>query len=194
LGQAGTSDAAIIGLPTDATPPITFNAMTLPFVAIAALTVVSSIAAMSLRRLVHCALSAALAFAGLAAAYLNLDAQFVGFAQILVYVGAVAILIVFAILLTRGSEPAPESEFSSSWAAGLCVAALVWFCLSGAILLSLPERAPAIADVSGEATVQKIGFELMTRYVLPLEILGLLLTAAAIGAVIIAMQEKASKP
>ena len=48
-------------------------------------------------------------FAGLAAFYLQLDAQFVGFAQILVYIGAVAILIVFAILLTRGSEPPRQS-------------------------------------------------------------------------------------
>ena len=65
------------------------------------LTLASAVAAMSLRNLVHCALTLTVTFAGLAAFYLQLDAQFVGFAQILVYIGAVAILIVFAILLTR---------------------------------------------------------------------------------------------
>ena len=68
--------------------------MGITFAIIAALTLVSAIAAMSLRNLVHCALSLAVTFAGIAAMYLQLDAQFVGFAQILVYIGAVAILIV----------------------------------------------------------------------------------------------------
>ena len=80
------------------------------FTLLAALTVASAIATMSLRNLVHCALALAVAFAGLAGLYLRLDAQFVGFAQVLVYVGAVAILIVFAILLTRGSGPPDASE------------------------------------------------------------------------------------
>jgi NADH:ubiquinone oxidoreductase subunit 6 (subunit J) len=52
-------------------------------------------------------LCAAGAFAGLAMIYLQLDAEFVGFAQLLVYVGAIAILIVFAVLLTRGAEVQP---------------------------------------------------------------------------------------
>ena len=83
-------------------------------------------AAMGLRNLVHCALSLAVTFAGLAALYLELNAEFVGFAQILVYVGAVAILIVFAILLTRGSETAPEKIYSPKWLIGLAVALLVF--------------------------------------------------------------------
>ncbi len=81
--------------------------MSWPFALIAVLTVASAVAAMSLRNLVHCALTLMVAFAGLAALYLQLGAQFVGFAQFLIYVGAVAILIVFAILLTRSGETAP---------------------------------------------------------------------------------------
>ena len=83
------------------------------FAIIAVLTLASAVAAMSLRNLVHCALALTVTFAGLAAFYLQLDAQFVGFAQILVYVGAVAILIVFAILLTRGGEPPRQPIFSA---------------------------------------------------------------------------------
>src|SRR5204863_3772165 len=95
------------------------------FIILGLLTLAGAVAAMSLRNLVHCALALTVAFAGLAAVYLQLDAQFVGFAQILVYIGAVAILIVFAILLTRGAEAPQQSVFSSSWAMGFAIAAIV---------------------------------------------------------------------
>ena len=65
--------------------------MNLVFAIIAVVTIAAAVAAMSLRNLVHCALALAVAFAGIAAAYLQLGAQFVGFTQLLVYVGAVAI-------------------------------------------------------------------------------------------------------
>lgn len=159
------------------------------FAIIAALTLVSAIAAMSFRNLVHCALSLAVAFAGLAALYLQLGAPFVGWAQVLVYIGAVAILIVFAILLTRSSETTPQPVISKSWVAGIAVAVLVFGMLTTAILSSpVPMRFPP--RNKPEPKVHKIGTQLMTRYVLPLEAIGLLLTAAAIGAVIIAMHEK----
>src|SRR6201995_1039384 len=107
--------------------------MTVPFAIIALLTITATVATMSLRNLVHCALAAAVAFGGLAAAYLQLDAQFVGFAQILVYVGAVAILLVFAVLLTRGGEPTTEALFSRTWVAGTAVAVIVFGVLAWCI-------------------------------------------------------------
>ena len=162
--------------------------MTLPFVFLGILTVVSAIAALSLRNLVHCALMLMLTFAGLAGLYLQLDAQFVGFAQILVYVGAVAILIVFAILLTRGSEPPRQPIFSGSWMVGIGVAVSV-FALLGAVILS-SRTLPHGTLPPPEPTVRHIGEQLMGKYVLPLEVVGLLLTAALIGAVIIAMHEE----
>ena len=165
--------------------------MQIAFAIIAALTLVSAIAAMSLRNLVHCALCLAVTFAGLAALYLQLGAAFVGWAQVLVYIGAVAILIVFAILLTRTSESTPQPVMSGSWVIGLAVALLVFGVLTKAILASsIGEKT---APDKSEPKVRRIGNELMTRYVLPLEAVGLLLTAATIGAVIIAMQEPARK-
>ena len=158
------------------------------FVLLAILTVAGAVAAMSLRNLVHCALALTVTFAGLGAIYLQLDAQFVGLAQILVYIGAVAILIVFAILLTRSSEPAKESRFSASWLAGAVIAAAVCAVLCGAVLSS--KTLHAEAPPSPAVSVEQIGNRLMTQYVLPLEVVGLLLTAALIGAVIIAMQER----
>ena len=162
--------------------------MTLPFLIIAALTIAASVAAMTLRNLVHCSLALVVTFVGLAAAYLQLDAQFVGFAQILVYVGAVAILIVFAVLLTRGGEAPAGTAFSSSWKWGAVVAVLVFGLLAWAIKNSFVSQRPPVPNP--DATVKQIGDALMNKYVLPLEVIGLLLTAALIGAVIIAMRDE----
>src|SRR5260221_819804 len=161
--------------------------MQIAFAIIAALTVVSAIAAMSLRSLVHCALCLAVAFAGLASLYLQLGAPFAGWAQVLVYIGAVAILIVFAILLTRSSEPAPPPLIARPWIVGVAIAVLVFGLLTNAIMnSSIANREP---PAKPEPTSRQIGTQLMTRYVLPLEVVGLLLTAATIGAVIIALHE-----
>jgi NADH-quinone oxidoreductase subunit J len=127
------------------------------------------------------------AFAGLALLFLNLDAQFAGFAQILVYIGAVAILVVFAILLTRGSETPKDGVFSRSWLSGLVIAAGVFAMLGWAVMQSA--RVLPHETAVPEVTVQQIGVALVGRYVLPLEIVAVLLTAALIGAVIVAMHE-----
>jgi NADH-quinone oxidoreductase subunit J len=158
------------------------------FYILAALTIAGGLAAILLKHLIHAALALTVAFAGLALLFLSLDAQFVGFAQILVYIGAVAILIVFAILLTRGSDLPKDGVFSRTWPAGLVIAAAVFAMLGWAVLQSssaLPQQT-AVPAVS----VHDIGNALMGRYVLPLEIVALLLTAATVGAVIVAMHEK----
>lgn len=163
--------------------------MSIMFWVLSALTVAGSLAAVLLRNLVHCALALTVAFAGLALLFLQLDAQFAGFAQILIYIGAVAILVVFAILLTRSSEtPSKGSVFSRTWVAGLVIAAAVFAVLGWATLWSLPSI--PFETTTPAVTVQQIGRALMGRYVLPLEIVALLLTATTIGAVIVAMQEK----
>ena len=167
--------------------------MTISFAIIAIVTIASAVAAMSLRNLVHCALVLTLTFAGLAAAYLQLDAQFVGFAQILVYVGAVAILVVFAILLTRGGEAPEQSIFSVSWMTGITVVAAVLGVLAYALANSAAIQVQRNPPPQPDATVRQIGDALMTRFVLPLEVVGLLLTAALIGAVIIAMRDAPAK-
>jgi NADH-quinone oxidoreductase subunit J len=163
--------------------------MSLPFLIIAFVTLFAAAAAMSLRNLVHCALSLVVSLAGLAALYLTLDAQFVGFAQILVYVGAVAILIVFAVLLTRSDAVPDQTVLSPGWGTGIVISAVVFATLGWAALNStgLPRETPPVPV----ATVKNIGDLLMTQYVLPLEVIGLLLTAALIGAVIIAMRDDA---
>src|SRR5678815_2103083 len=167
--------------------------MSLAFVFIALVTVASAIAAMALRNLVHCALSLVVTFAGLAALYLQLGAEFVGFVQILVYIGAVAILIVFAILLTRGTDPAAPARITTAtpWAISIAVAAFV--IMAGAAFKSRKFEKPSSIpsrEANAVVSVKSIGTRLMKEYVVPLEVLGLLLTAAMIGAVIIAMPDR----
>lgn len=163
--------------------------MSAMFYVISGLSVAGALAAVLLKNTVHCALAVTIAFAGVALLFLQLDAQFAGFAQILVYIGAVAILVVFAILLTRGSETPTGTVYSRFPLVGLVTAAAVfavfgWAVLRSAAFLPHESRDPGV-------TVMDIGNALIGRYVLPLEIIALLLTAALIGAVIVAMHEKA---
>ena len=157
------------------------------FLIFAILTVAGAVAAMSLRNLVHSVLALTVAFAGLAAVYLQLGAQFVGLAQILVYIGAVAILIVFAVLLTRDSET-PRRIIVGSWKGSGVVALAIFGILAWAVDHSAASQRNE--PPQPEATMQQIGNALMLRFALPLEIIGLLLTVALIGAVTIAMREK----
>jgi NADH-quinone oxidoreductase subunit J len=158
------------------------------FTIFAILTVAGAVAAMGLRNLVHSVLALTVAFAGLAAVFLLLGAQFIGFAQVLVYVGAVAILIVFAVLLTRDRAATPQPIIAGSWKGSGLVVLAVFGTLAWAIHHSAASR--QVAAPQPTATMQQIGSALMLRFALPLEIIGLLLTAALIGAVTIAMQEK----
>lgn len=151
-----------------------------------------AVAAVSLRNLVHCALASIGAFLGLAGLYLQLGAEFVGLVQILVYVGAVGILLMFAILLTRGGGAELRPLFSPSWRFGAAAAAaLALVLLSGIFKGNIgtsetPEPKPT-------PSMKEIGQRLMTEDVLSLEIMALLLTAASIGAIVMAMPEASRK-
>jgi len=137
------------------------------------------------RRPVHCVLCLTLALAGLAAFFLQLGAEFVGVAQVLVYIGAIAILVVFALLLTQGGGAQPEVQRSAGspvWGIGLAV--LVF----GALVICLQSSSIQVTDAAFRApTVRQIGERLMTDYLLPLEVLGLLLSSTLVGAIMIAL-------
>ena len=154
------------------------------FIAIAILTLAAALAAASLPKLIHAALSFALAFVGIAAFFFLLGAEFVGLVQIFVYIGAVAVLIVFTILLTR-RDIGKERGFNWS---GVVIAIAVFGGLTWAILKTqlLASAAPQLEPL----TVKRIGEVLMTDYIWPLQCVGLLLTAALIGALVLVIEEK----
>lgn len=154
------------------------------FLIIAIVTLASALAAATLPKLIHAALCLVVAFIGIAALYLFLGAEFVGLVQIFVYVGAVAILIVFTILLTRRDA---ETERAFNWS-GPLIALAVFGGLLWAIL-----RTPGFS-LSGNAieplTVKRLGEILMTDYIWPLQCVGLILTAALLGALVLVLEEK----
>lgn len=157
---------------------------TAAFVFIALVTLIAAAFAAMLPRLMHAALSFAAALVGVAAFFFLLGAEFVGLALVFIYVGAVAVLIVFTILLTR-RHVGPDHGFNWSGAvvAAAVFAALAWAILRTQSVAIVPPKFAAI-------TVKQIGQALMTAYVWPLQCVGVLLTAALIGALVLVMEEK----
>jgi NADH-quinone oxidoreductase subunit J len=154
------------------------------FLIIAIITLSGAFAAATLRKLIHAALCLVIAFVGLAASFFLLGAEFVGLVQVFVYVGAVAVLIVFTILLTRREV---NGTRGINWG-GAVVALAVFGGLLWTILKtkSLAIPAPQIEPL----TVKRIGEVLMTDFVWPLQCVGLVLTVALIGALVLVMEEK----
>ena len=143
-----------------------------------------ALAAATNPRLMHAALSFAAMFVAVAALFFLLGAEFVGLVQIFVYVGAVAVLIVFTILLTKRDE---EKERGVNWS-GIVIAVAVFGGLVWAILRT---TSVSIAAQGAKAlTVKEIGNALMTGYVWPLLCVGVLLTAALIGALVLVLEDK----
>lgn len=161
------------------------------FIITALVTIGSAIAAMTLRNLVHCALCLAVTFAGIALVFLQLGAEFVGFAQVLVYIGAVSILVLFALLMTRGGTELTLREWDPGhWLTGTIIGVAVFSMMSFAILKSTLRQAPL--PEAKEDALASLGNGLLTQYVLPLEVMALLLTVALIGAALLALPEKNS--
>jgi len=155
------------------------------FAIIAAVLLASAALAFTLRNLIHSALLLIFTWAGVAAFYLWAGAQFVAFAQVLIYVGAVSMIVLFAVLLTRRSSdltlPEPGSlrrGFVAILAGGAVVAVL-----AAAIVSSSFGPPPARAP---EVTVRQLGVQLMGAHAAALLVVGVLLTVALIGATILA--------
>lgn len=146
--------------------------------------------AMALRNLIHSALLLVASWAGVAAFYLWAGAQFVAFAQVLIYVGAVSMIALFAMLLTRPGVDQPiETESVFRFLSGLLVGGGVAAIVIGAVVgtgFATGRNAPA------PVTVRQLGELLMGPHAAALLIVGLILTVALLGAVIIASVDRAA--
>lgn len=164
--------------------------MDIAFWIISGITVLGALLAVTMRNLVHCVLSLILFFLGIAAHYFLLRADFIGAVQILIYIGAVAVLILFAIMLTRnvtGSE-GPREVLGVKWwtgsiIAGVMAAMLCWAVQGDKLAQALPGGDKA------KTSIAEIGRGFIADWVVPFEIMAVLLTAALIGAVVIALEE-----
>ena len=157
----------------------------IPLILIALGTLVTAVVAMSLRNLIHSALLLIASWAGIAAFYLWAGAEFVAFAQVLVYVGAISMVVLFAVLLTRHSltDPVAAPAGLGRVILALVAGGAVLGVLGGAVLDLKVNNAPTSAP---SISVKQLGIDLAGPHAAALLIVGVLLTVALIGAVVIA--------
>jgi NADH:ubiquinone oxidoreductase subunit 6 (subunit J) len=185
------------------------------FFVIATLGVLTALGTVLARNLVHAALFLVAFFFTIACHFVLLEAEFLAALQVLVYIGAVAILLMFAIMLTRNIQGDDTTIMPGAWKlpalfAGLCVFAVLVFGINNAIapagqstwsqldsrpgFASAPPPDEPAASRERRAAINSmakvIGNELMTRYVVGFEVAGLLLTAALVGAIALAHREE----
>ncbi len=159
------------------------------FVLIAAFTVISGLGVVVARNLFHSALLLAATFFGVAGLYVMLEAEFLAVTQILIYVGAVATLITFAIMLTRGAMHGETNPLNRQWGKAALFAFLFLVGLLG-YLGGIPWPAPFQAIQADEGLIARLGEQLVTRYMVSLEVMGLLLMVALVGAILLARDDK----
>jgi len=163
----------------------------------ALLMLLAAFAAVCLRNLIHCALCLVASFIALGVLYMALGAEFVGFVQLLVYVGAISMLILFAILLTPASEIQASNNPLKNFqiprvlhvAGGAAISFAVFAGLLVAIWFSFRAKFASLPELHAVAPVDKIGENLLDATLLPLLAIAVLLTAALIGAALIAKED-----
>ena len=156
------------------------------FYVVAAGTLAGAWAAVSARNLFRAALGLAAALFGVALLYLFLEAEFLAVAQILVYVGAILTLLVFGVMLTsRIADPSVPRWNRQAWAA-LGLTAVIGFGLAH-LLFHAPWPAPN--SYSAPVALPALGKTLLSTYLLPFEVLSLLLLGALVGALFIARKD-----
>ncbi|MDR3639199.1 MAG: NADH-quinone oxidoreductase subunit J [Isosphaeraceae bacterium] len=186
--------------------------MTTLFVIISVLGLLAALGTVLARNLVHAALYLVAFFFIVACQFVLLEAEFLAAVQVLVYIGAVAILMMFGIMLTRHVQGDETTTIArGAWAlpaliAGLGLFLVLAFGINDQVGLKgrspwraaesrppvpkvepgepVPARAAAVNDMG-----RTVGRELLTRFVVPFEVAGLLLTAALVGAVVVAYRE-----
>ena len=140
----------------------------------------------TIRNLIRSALALTTVLGGVALMYALMGADFLAVAQLVVYVGAIMVLIIFAIFMTPGQIDVPGLVGRGQRIGALLVAVAVGI-ISVWVVVSTPWRTKDnLIDIP---TAEAIGGLMLTRYVLPFEIASLLLTVALIGAIVIAREE-----
>ncbi len=152
---------------------------------LASLVLLGALWVVSLGNIFRAALSLGLVLLGVAGLFVLLQAEFLGFVQILVYVGAILTLVVFAIMLTARSQgtgtPTPARQRGPA-----ALASLALFLLLASVTQALLPGLPTAPDAIDLAT---LGRELITTLVLPFEVISLVFVATMVGAVAVAFSK-----
>ncbi len=164
----------------------------LAFLGMAGATIAGAVVAVISHRLVRNVAGLALSFAGLAGLYFFLNSPFLALMQLLIYVGAVCVMIMFAVMLTEPQESArpPARELLVGAFGGLAAAAL-----SGALALVIRRSGwmPAAAE-PGAGGVPELGRALLGQFGLAFELISVVLLLAILGALVVARGVRRAKP
>lgn len=136
-------------------------------------------------RVIHMALALAFTFLSIAGIYLQLHAEFLAVIQVLIYTGAISILMLFGIMLTKNHEEVKSSI--APWHAVLSFTGVAAFF---GVLMWIIYRTPVISEPNdGTWTILQLGERVFTEYVIPFELVSVLLLVALVGAVVLAKKE-----
>lgn len=163
--------------------------MQIVFIVFAAITLLSGLFCVTTRNMFHAALYLVISLFGVASMFAMLEASFLAAAQLIVYVGAVAILIIFAVMLTRGgagSQPAPRQFNTQAGLAAVVTVVTLFILLRVVPFFDYPVQEAAVPpDI-----LTQLGHALVGDFVLPFEVASVLLLAALIGAIYIARERR----
>jgi len=162
------------------------------FLLCAALILASALMVVTTRNLIHAALWLVAALFGVAMLYAILDAGFLAVVQVVVYIGAIAILFIFAVMLTRREMRDRGPQLRKDWWLAALLSLLVFAGLAFLLVTQPGVNRSAAVMPEGLDTLGKLGAALVSpdAYVLPFEVASVLLLAALIGAVYVAASKK----
>jgi NADH-quinone oxidoreductase subunit J len=156
------------------------------FVALAGTLLASGLAVVLMRDIIRCGLAMMVCFGALAGLYVLAGAPVVAAAEVLVYIGAISVLVLFAIMLTQ-TKSAPSRLAFQTQAGAAAVAAVV---LLVVLLLAVGSTAWLGGPERGDTKTADVATALFTTFVLPFEVVGVLLLAAVIGGVFLAKRDR----
>ncbi|HEU5013643.1 MAG TPA: NADH-quinone oxidoreductase subunit J [Roseiflexaceae bacterium] len=161
------------------------------FLFISLVILTAAIMAVTVKNIVHAALWLIASFFGVAALYMLLEAEFAAVVQVLIYVGAISILVLFAIMLTRRiDDSAAEYPSRARFWGALVLGAALFGLLLAPTLYSTPWRTVQPGQNTAISSVVQLGQAFMREYLLPFEVASILLLVALVGAVVIAFEER----
>ncbi len=162
------------------------------FLIVGAATLIAGFLVVTVRNLVHAALWLVATLFGVAIIYTLLNAGFLAVVQVVVYIGAIAILFIFAVMLTRRQAAETGASVNKNWWAGALMSVLTFAALALLLQSWSGFSKTASAVPSGFDAINQLGDALTSSagYVLPFEVASVLLLAALVGAVYLAFNKK----
>jgi NADH-quinone oxidoreductase subunit J len=162
------------------------------FLVVAVVSLVAGVSVVTSRNLIHSALWLILTLFGVAIFYVLLDAGFFAVIQVIVYIGAIAILFIFAAMLTRRVMQDTGQQSNTNWWVGALISLLL---LAGIVMVLInwqgfASSAPELTNASGRLTQLGLALVSPDQYVLPFELASVLLVAGMIGAIFVAGEKK----